>query len=269
MIRVTARDRAGNYATVTAAERWRSTWWPRGQGDRGAGVGAGGRADATTGRGGGRPRGPDRGTAAEPAAGAAGLAVTATRRLHSEPIGRPVDRPRGTPTEPPWNSACRESNVERGVLPGRSTHRTAGSGRPGSPRTQSRPVGGRAWPCRRSSAGTRSRAGEPRPRPTAPVRPARSPRQPTGTHDGHAGRASVETRLFREHLELGARIANDYVGGRSLIHHLADPDWKPSMATPDSCRWEPEPDKPRSPFDGIFDLVIPPDRPAAPVVAGR
>ena len=32
-----------------------------------------------------------------------------------------------------------------------------------------------------------------------------------------------------------------YTGGRSLIHHLADPDWKPTTATPESCRWEYEP----------------------------
>lgn len=32
-----------------------------------------------------------------------------------------------------------------------------------------------------------------------------------------------------------------FSGGRSLIHHLADPDWKPTTATPESCRWEYEP----------------------------
>jgi hypothetical protein len=32
-----------------------------------------------------------------------------------------------------------------------------------------------------------------------------------------------------------------YSGGRSLIHHLADPDWKPTTATPESCQWEYDP----------------------------
>jgi hypothetical protein len=32
-----------------------------------------------------------------------------------------------------------------------------------------------------------------------------------------------------------------YTGGRSLIHHLADSDWKPSTATAESCAWEYDP----------------------------
>ena len=46
-------------------------------------------------------------------------------------------------------------------------------------------------------------------------------------------RTGEQLRSFRE--------TADYSGGRSLIHHLADPDWKPSTATPESCRWEYEP----------------------------
>lgn len=72
-------------------------------------------------------------------------------------------------------------------------------------------------------------------------------------------RAGEQLRPFRE--------TAGYAGRRSLIHHLADPDWKPSTATPDSCRWEPGPRSPRSPFDGAIDVVMPPGRPPAPAVA--
>ena len=50
-----------------------------------------------------------------------------------------------------------------------------------------------------------------------------------------------ETRLFRQRLELGARIAPVWPGGHSLINLLGDPDWKPTTATPESCRWEYDP----------------------------
>ena len=53
----------------------------------------------------------------------------------------------------------------------------------------------------------------------------------------------------------------------TLVELLTDSGWKPSTATPDSCRWAPGPRARRSPFDGAIDVVIPPGRPPAPVVA--
>jgi hypothetical protein len=46
-------------------------------------------------------------------------------------------------------------------------------------------------------------------------------------------RAGEQLRPYRE--------TAGYSGGRSLIHHLADADWKPTTATPASCRWEYDP----------------------------
>jgi hypothetical protein len=48
------------------------------------------------------------------------------------------------------------------------------------------------------------------------------------------------TRRTGEHLRPFWETAV-YSSGRSVIHHLADPDWRPTTATPESCRWEYEP----------------------------
>src|SRR5262249_27544180 len=75
-------------------------------------------------------------------------------------------------------------------------------------------------------------------------------------------------RTKRERLR-SARDTAGYSGGRSLIDHLAMPDWAPSTATPESCRWAVEPpSKSRTlPFGGAIDIVRPVDRPAPPEVA--
>jgi len=44
---------------------------------------------------------------------------------------------------------------------------------------------------------------------------------------------------------------------RGLIDLLVDHDWKPSAATPDSCRWEADRPAPRPFFDGAIDIVVP------------
>ena len=79
-------------------------------------------------------------------------------------------------------------------------------------------------------------------------KPAARAAEPASTTPGHrAGldrpvRAIVTTLGRRTGEQLRSfRETADYSGGRSLIHHLADPDWKPSTATPESCRWEYEP----------------------------
>jgi hypothetical protein len=54
-------------------------------------------------------------------------------------------------------------------------------------------------------------------------------------------RRREETRLRQRQLRLGEDVSNICSGGRSLIQHLADLDWKPTTATPKSCRWEYEP----------------------------
>ena len=86
------------------------------------------------------------------------------------------------------------------------------------------------------------------------------------TPDGEWKKRWEHTVAFRDRLKL-ARATDRYLGGRSLVTLVTDPDWKPTTATPESCRWEVEPPSPRSPFDGANDIVIPPGRPAAPTVA--
>lgn len=50
-----------------------------------------------------------------------------------------------------------------------------------------------------------------------------------------------ETRLFQRQLGLGVEVSNLCSGGRSIVTLLADGNWKPTTATPESCRWEYEP----------------------------
>ena len=54
-------------------------------------------------------------------------------------------------------------------------------------------------------------------------------------------RSWEQSPVVRDLVDLGRRAAEAVGNGRSLIGHLADPDWKPSTATPESCRWEYEP----------------------------
>jgi hypothetical protein len=74
-----------------------------------------------------------------------------------------------------------------------------------------------------------------------------------------------ETLLLRNRLEVGARVSAVCSGGRSLIHLLTDPDWKPSAAPPDSTRWVVDPPSLASPFDGATDIVPPPPPPSSTV----
>jgi len=49
------------------------------------------------------------------------------------------------------------------------------------------------------------------------------------------------TLLAHERNRLAVEVRDGLTGGRSILRLLIDPDWKPTTATPESCRWEYEP----------------------------
>ena len=243
MIRLTVRDRAGNEATAELPGRVSiDLVAPAGNLTGVRPIEVGGRP-GPAGGGAGRRAGPvDPGRPAEPAAGAVGLAVAVPA------AGRPDRRPARSP------GTCRAT----------TTRSVAGamivSGHSASPADAN--PSPRAWVERLNNTTVV---------PDPPLRPYRQPdpfaepavgSQLTTRPVGQGVRRMWISLVSARDAELWEicdrpllpawnspaaeqlrpyRETAGYTGGRSLIHHLADADWKPTTATPESCRWEYDP----------------------------